>query len=80
MRETVVEAHSSRRGGFRVHFALSSLGPLVSMSLPPHRGNDRGGERREVSQTLGASVGLESSPVRVDIPLCSWCCEGYGGE
>lgn len=26
MGETVVEAHSSRRGGFREHFALSSLG------------------------------------------------------
>lgn len=63
MRETVVEAHSSRRGGFRVHFALSSLGPLVSVGLPPHRGNDRGGERREASQTLEASVGLESSPM-----------------
>lgn len=29
-----------------------------------HRCNDQGGKRREVSQTLGASVGLESSPMQ----------------
>ena len=57
MRETIVEAHSSRRGGFREHFALSSLGHESLWVSPLQRGNDQGRKKKRSETDTGSQCG-----------------------